>query len=71
MAIDYEAVFETLHEIQTKVDEMVVVVGLVNDGGYAVPELGFIDFSVGEMGSLKSAYSSKKSDLATLYADLP
>ena len=71
MAIDYDAVFETLHDIQSKVDEMVTVVNLVKNSGYVVPSLGFLPFSTDEINTLKNSYFAKKTELAILYGDLP
>lgn len=71
MAIDFDAVFETLHDIQTKIDEMVIVVNLVKDGGCTVPVLGFIAFSADEINALQNSYLAKKAELTILYGDLP
>lgn len=71
MAINYEDVFQILHDMEGLINEMVVVVSLINQTGYTVPGFGWIDFTVDQINTLKAAYLSKKVELATSYGDLP
>lgn len=71
MAIDFNEVFESLHSIQTKIDEIRQVVQTASDGGVSVPYIGLIEFTTAQKTTLKNQYDNKKAEIATLWQSLP
>lgn len=71
MVIDFDEVFETLHEIQTKIDRMVMVVQIAKEEKCSVEVIGDIDFTLAQKAMLKNEYLILKSEVETLWQSLP
>ena len=71
MAIDFDEVYETLHSIQTKIDDIMRVVYTANAGKVTVPCIGDIEFTAGQKTILRNEYNSLKAEIATLWQGLP
>lgn len=71
MAIDLEATLETILSICRKANEMQRVVQAAVTDKVMVPGLGDINFTSAQRTTLVTKYTTLKSELATLYGDLP
>ncbi len=71
MAINFNEVFESLHSIQTKIDEIRQIAQVASDGGVIVPYIGLIEFSPAEKTILKDTYDDLKAEIAALWQGLP
>jgi len=71
MAIDFDEVFETLHSLQIKIDEIRAIVKLASDGGITVPYIGDINLTAAQKNILKTEYDSLKVEVATIWQSLP
>lgn len=71
MAINFNEIFETLHEIQTKIDRMVMVVQIAKEEKCSVEVIGDISFTLAQKAMLKNEYLILKSEVETLWQTLP
>lgn len=71
MAINFNEVFDSLHSIQTKIDEIRQVAQTASDGGVTVPYIGLITFTTAHKNILKGEYNDLKDEIATLWQGLP
>ena len=71
MAIDFNEVFETLHSLQIKIDEIRAIAKLASDGGVTVPYIGDINLTAAQKNVLKAEYDNLKAEVATLWGNLP
>jgi hypothetical protein len=71
MAIDFGEVFESLHAIQTKIDEIRQIAQVASDGGVTVPYIGLIEFTPAQKTVLKDEYDALKAEIGTLWQGLP
>lgn len=71
MAINFNEVFESLHSIQTKIDEIRQISQVASDGGVTVPYIGLIEFTTAQKTTLKDEYDALKAEIGTLWQGLP
>lgn len=71
MPINFNEVFESLHSIQTKIDEIRQIAQVASDGGVTVSYIGLIEFTTAQKNTLKDEYDDLKAEIATLWQSLP
>jgi hypothetical protein len=71
MAIDFDEVYNSLHNIQTKVDRMLSIVDLAKEAKVVVNDVGTFNFTTAQKTDLKNLYESLKSELVILFGALP
>lgn len=71
MAINFDEVYNTVHEIQTKVDELLSIVDLAKVGKVVIEQVGEFNFTTAQKTALKDKYSSLKSEISGLFQELP
>ena len=71
MPINFNEVYDTVHEIQTKVDELLQIVRLAKTAKVTVDRVGEFDFTQTQKDALKSNYDSLKTELVDLFQNLP
>lgn len=69
--IDFDALFQTLHSMQTNIDMMVSLAKVAQEGKVTVLVIGDITFTAEQTQVLVDQYVALKAELATLYQQLP
>ena len=69
--IDFDVLFQTLHDIQTKIDTMISLARIAQESKVTVQFVGDIVFTAGQQQILVDQYATLKAKLATLYQQLP
>ena len=71
MAIDIDAAINTAYSMENDISEMVLILRIFQDGKVNVKEIGDINFSAGQKQTLEDKYNTLKTNLQTLYSQLP
>lgn len=71
MPIDFEAVLTTVTEMQGKVNELYDVVGTAKAAKHSTRHVGDIPFTEAEKQALVIKYQGIKTDMQTLFGQLP
>jgi hypothetical protein len=71
MAYDFPAILATITEIQGKVNDLYRVVGTGAIDKITAPGLDDVPLTVAQKTKLQGDYDTLKSELATLYSQLP
>lgn len=70
-SVNFDQLFQTLHDLQTKIDTMVGLARLAQEGKITVPFVGDITFTADQRQALVQQYLALKAELAVLYQQLP
>ena len=71
MAIDFQQTFETIHDLQDKVDELVRLAKFARDSIISTDYFGDTPLTTEQKQALLQKYQELKSELTALYNQLP
>ena len=71
MAIDYKVLQETKDALQEKVSELGDLIRVGREGKVKVDLVGDINFTAAQKTGLVTKYNIIKSDMATIFGELP
>ena len=71
MAIDYQAISETIHAMQKRLNDLHSLVRVGTEGKVVVDLIGDIEFTATQKQALVAKYNEVKAELVTLFGQLP
>ena len=71
MAIDFDAVLKTVHDLQGKVNDLFNLVGTAREAKFTNKELGEVLFTTEQKQTLVEKYKTLKTDIMTVVRELP
>ena len=71
MALDIDAAIDTAYALESNISEMVSILRVYKEGKISIQEIGDVEFSTAQKQILADKYVTLKSNLQTLYSQLP